>query len=202
MALALISARLSRALPALTIVCMTLLTAACTSPLELDVDRDIRNLDRIVSPTRLSLFYYFGDQSYEAIVINQELLNSIKIDKSTYPCKVTIPQFLFTLSDTMQATPGQSPLVRTFSFSCIAQPADGFSRNAVNKDSWMAGDFIDITGAHYEFKWMADNAGKEISIGYYTVPEVSLVKGFVRFLVIDPATLMPVTSRALLTMEY
>lgn len=148
------------------------------------------------------MYYHFGDQGYEAIVTNDELLKSIRIDKSSYPCKVTIPQFLFTLSDTMQATPSFSPFVRTFSFSNTAQPADGFFRNAVNKDSWLAGDYIDVTSAHQEFKWMADNSGREIRIAYYTIADENIVKGFVQFFVVDPASPRYITYRALLTLEY
>lgn len=182
--------------------CLVLTFVSCSSPLELDVDRDVRNIDNIVSPSRLSMYYYFGNQGYEAIVTNEALLKSILIDQSTYPCKITIPQFLFTLSATDTATPAFTPFIRTFSFSSIAEPADGFFRNAVNKDSWITGDYIDITNAHQEFNWMADNSRREIRIAYYTVADEKIVKGFIQFLLLDPATPRHVTFRALLTMEY
>lgn len=184
------------------LACVVLTLVSCSSPLDLDVDRDIKNIDNIVSPSRLSMYYHFGDQGYEAIVTNEALLKSILIDKSSNPCKITIPQFLFTLSETDTATPAYTPFIRTFSFSSIAQPADGFFRNAVNKESWIAGDYIDFTSAHQEFNWMADNSGREIRIAYYTVADEKIVKGFVQFLVADPATPRYVTFRALLTMEY
>jgi len=192
------------AVKAALLTCVVFAIAGCSSPLDLDVDRDVKNIDNIVSPTRLTMYYHFGEQGYEAIVTNQELLKTILIDKSAYPCKVTIPQFLFNLTNdpSITATPLYSPFIRTFSFSVSAQPADGFYRNLVNANSWMAGEYIDIASSMQSFNWVADNAGREIRIGFFTVADENLVKGFVQFLLVDPASPRYVQYRALITMEY
>lgn len=66
----------------------------------------------------------------------------------------------------------------------------------------MAGDYIDVTNARQKFNWMGDNSGREIRIAYYTVADEKIVKGFVQFLLADPASPRTVSFRALLTMEY
>ena len=53
---------------------------ACSSPLDLDVDRTKNYPDGGTHPTRLSLYYYFGDSAYEAIVTDTLLLNNIWIE--------------------------------------------------------------------------------------------------------------------------
>lgn len=196
------------------LACVVLLTASCSSPLDLDVDRTVNTIDHKFSPTRMSLFYYFGNEGYEAIVVDTNLLKTIIIDKSvysdTYECTVTIPQFLFTLSDDLNDTLAvrpYSPFVRAFSFSTLAQPADGNYRNSVGNTSWMACEYLDIDNSIKRVNWPANNAGKEIRIGFYTVKGENLVKGFAQIIIINPAPADPtkpefVAYNALITMEF
>ncbi|HCN04964.1 MAG TPA: hypothetical protein DIS79_05030 [Bacteroidetes bacterium] len=185
------------------IVIVTSLLASCSSPNDLDVPRAEWYSDGAVHPSRLSIYYYYGDSAYEAIVTDPSLLSSIWLEYSTYPCEITIPQLVFALPDTVTATPEFTPFVRSFSISTERQPADGEFRVCSNTESWIAGDFLEQDGQRRSFKWGFDSTLRQIRVAYYMVPGENLIKGSFQFIVADPRYPSRYqTYRALVTIEY
>jgi len=185
------------------IIIVTSFLAACSSPNDLDIPRVERYADGAKHPTRLSIYYYYGDSAYEAIVTDTSLLNSIWLEYSSNPCEVTIPQLVFALPDTVTASPEFTPFVRSFSISTDRQPADGTFRVCSNAESWIAGDFLEQDGRTTSFKWGFDSTLRQIRVAYYMVPGENLVKGSFQFIVADPRYPSRYqTYRAIVTIEY
>lgn len=204
MASALISARYGNVMAVvIAVIVSASLLFSCSSPNDLDVPRVTWYSDGAVHPSRLSIYYYYGDSAYEAIVTDPSLLNSIWLEYSTSPCEITIPQLVFALPDTITATPEYTPLISSFSISTQRQPADGEFRVCSNAESWIAGDYIEQDGRKTSFKWGFDSTLRQIRVAYYMVPGENLLKGSFQFIVADPR--YPAryqTYRALVTIEY
>ncbi len=188
---------------AVLIVLALAVLGGCESPMELDVDRTEQYMDGSVHPTRLSLYYYFGDSAYEAIVVDTSFLNTIWISKGTEPWTITIPQFNFTLSDSMQATPEHSPLVREFSFSIENQRVDGFFRSCINTNCWLAGAYLDQMKVSHDFRWYSNILDKQILLAWFRPEGQDLVKGRMAIRIINPMNPSDtVTYNGLFTVEF
>ena len=182
------------------------LISSCTSPLDLEVNRDKAYADGSFHPKRLSFYYHFADSAYEAIVVDTTFLNSIWIDQTEPFFEVTIPEFVFQLPQTIEPTLEHTPFVSTLCFASNEQPADGLYRLCINSNSWMEGAYIDQFGIMVPFRWpnpwYADDQGRQIRLAYYQLPRERLIKGSMQIALTDPATARFVTYRALITMEY
>ncbi len=202
MALALISARGGKQLVAMLIMVTAVLSYACKSPVELDVDRTKAYVDGAVHPTRLSVYYYFGDSAYEAIVTDTAFLNTIWIERSTTPYRLTIPRLEFSLPDTIRPNIDQSPFVRTFCFSTDNMICDGVWNLCQSPSSWMAGEYFTVNETWSPYQWAADDQGRQIRIAFYEVEGARIIKGSTQILVSHPYDSGYESYRALLTLEY
>ena len=186
----------------LSAVLVSMFVAACTSPLELDVDRTKAYTDGTVHPKRLSMYYHFLDSAYEAIVTDTGYLNSIWIEPDPAFWRVTIPQLIFELPKTIHPSGQMSPFVHTLCFSTDRQPTDGVYRLCVNDNSWIEGEYLDPFGAVVPFQWYADDRGRQIRIAFYHLPTENIVKASIQVAIVDPSGARYVSYRALITMEY
>jgi len=177
-------------------------SASCTSPLEINVDRTIVNVDGSVHPKRLSFFYYFADSAYEAIVSDTTYLNEILIERSQTPWTVTVPQFVFELPNSIHPTPATTPLVRSFSLSCEKYIIDGIYRSCVGSNAWVDGEYLDQAYTPVPFRWDADNTINRILLAWIQPSEQNLIKGRVLISVTDPITKISRNYNGLITMEY
>jgi len=176
--------------------------SACTSPLDLDVDRDKSYVDGAFHPKRLSFYYHFADSAYEAIVVDTSFLNTIWIEPSEPFYEITIPEFIFELPRSIEPTLQHTPFVSRFSFATQQRPADGLYRLCINTNTWMDGAYIDQYGITVPFHWYADDQGRQVRLAYYQLPAERLIKGSAQIAIADPAGARYVTYRALITMEY
>ena len=181
---------------------VVLMLQACTSPLDIDVDRTKHYPDGGTHPTRLSLYYYFGDSAYEAIVTDTTLLNNIWIERGVTPYRITIPTLEFHLPDTIKASAQFTPFVRAFAFSSTNVPCDGQFMMCTSPLSWLAGEYLNPKGAWEPFKWSTDTDNRQLRIAYYDVPTERLVKASLQILVGDPYVQRYSSFRALITLEY
>ena len=181
------------------------LFSACTSPLDLDVERSRTFVDGAKNPTRLSFYYHFGDSAYEALVTDPTFLAKIWIEPQvgSEQLTITVPQFIFQLPINVTPTAEHNPLVKTLCFASHQQPTDGVFRSCTNQNSWMEGLYLDERGDPTPFNWMADNTGRQIRLAYYNVPEENLIKGSMQVIVTEPIYGQNYASyRALITLEY
>jgi hypothetical protein len=181
---------------------VVLMLQACTSPLDIDVDRTKHYPDGGTHPTRLSLYYYFGDSAYEAIVTDTTLLNNIWIERGATPYRITIPTLEFHLPDTIKASAQFTPFVRAFAFSSTNVLCDGQFTMCTSPLSWLAGEYLNPKGAWEPFKWSTDTDNRQLRIAYYDVPTERLVKASLQILVGDPYVQRYSSFRALITLEY
>lgn len=181
---------------------LTFAMMSCTSPLDIDVDRTKSFSDGSVHPLRLSLFYYFGDSAYEAIVTDTSFLNSIWIEPSSGMFEVTIPNLQFNLPDSARGAVGQTPFVKSFCFSSNRKPSDGSYSSCMSANSWIAGVYLDDNDKWQTFHWPADDRGRQIRLAYYHVEGQKLVKGVIQILVLDPKRARYESYRAVISMEY
>lgn len=181
---------------------MMLLLQSCSSPLDLDVDRTKNYPDGGTHPTRLSLYYYYGDSAYEAIVTDTTLLHKIWIERGSTPYRITIPSLEFRLPDTIQASPQFTPFVRAFAFSSTNVLCDGEFTMCTSPLSWLAGEYLNQQGTWEPFQWSTDTGNRQLRIAYYDVPYERLVKASLQILVADPAVQRYSSFRALITLEY
>ncbi len=188
--------------PLLLSILAILAMSSCTSPLDLDVDRDKAYADGAFHPKRLSFYYHFADSAYEAIVTDTSFLNTIWIEQTEPFFEITIPQFVFELPQTIEPTLQHTPFVSTLCFATQKRPADGLYRLCINDNSWMDGAYIDQFGITVPFHWEADDQGRQIRLAYYQLPRERLIKGSIQVALADPAGARYVTYRALITMEY
>ena len=175
---------------------------ACSSPLDLDVDRTKNYPDGGTHPTRLSLYYYFGDSAYEAIVTDTLLLNNIWIERGSTPYRITIPTLEFHLPDTIKASPQFTPFVRAFAFSSTNVLCDGQFTTCTSPLTWLAGEYLSQQGTWEPFKWSTDTGNRQLRIAFYDVPTERLIKASLQILVGDPALPRYASYRALITLEY
>lgn len=176
---------------------------SCQSPMDLDVDRKEWYSDGAIHPNRLSLYYYFGDSAFEAIVTDTSFLNTIWIERNLTPWQVTIPEFNFSLGDTIHATYGQTPLVRQFCFSTYKQRTDGFYRSCVGNNSWIEGEYYDAMYQRQTFRWMTNSGDKKILIAWFQPDGQQLIKGRMAIRLANPANpLDTATFNGLFTLEY
>ncbi|MBU3742649.1 MAG: hypothetical protein FGM24_10255, partial [Candidatus Kapabacteria bacterium] len=134
-------------------LCIVLLTA-CSSPLDLDVDRSTTFNDNIVHPKRISLLYYFGDSAYEAIYIDPAFLQSIDIDTSQNPVLLTIPQFN-TPQFACSASATFTPIVRGFGFSVTDFPCNERIVDIVNRSTFFDVEVLRLDGRRLDYQWQA-----------------------------------------------
>jgi len=184
------------------VVSSVLLLYSCSSPLDLDVDRTKHYPDGGTHPTRLSLYYYYGDSAYEAIVTDTTLLNNIWIERGSMPYRITIPTLEFHLPDTIQASPQFTPFVRAFAFSSTDVLCDGHFTMCTSPLTWLAGEYMNQQGAWEPFKWSTDTDNRQLRIAYYDVPTERLIKASLQILVGDPALPRYASYRSLITLEY
>ncbi len=183
-------------------VIATITVASCTSPLDLDVDRDKLYADGTVHPKRLSMYYHFLDSAYEAIVTDTSYLNTIWIEPDPSFWRVTIPQLIFELPQSIEPTFEMTPFVNTLSFGTTKVPTDGVYRPCINTESWLEGAYIDPFGLTVPFHWYADDRGRQIRLAYYHLPTENLIKASIQIAITDPSGLRYTTYRALITLEY
>jgi len=185
-----------------TLVMVFLLAlTSCSSPLDLDVDREMSYRDDIVHPRRMSLLYYFGDSAYEAIYIDPALLASIEIDTATRPFVVTIPQLntpLFACS----ASEAFSPIIQGFGFSTIAQPCNERIVDIVNRSTFMNVETLQRDGSRREYLWVVDGVSRRMRLGFVASPENRLIKGRIALSVADPDRPRVLSYYGILTIEY
>jgi hypothetical protein len=155
-----------------------------------------------VHPTRLTLYYYFADSAYEAIVTDTTFLHQIWIERDREPWQVTVPYFSFQLDTTIKASINQTPLVRTFCMSFQRYSIDGLYRTCVNTNSWLEGEYIDASYLTQQFHWPANNNDKKIQIAWFHPESEKLLKGRVAIQVRNPVGPNTVTYNALMTLEY
>lgn len=200
---ALTLARGSKSIVIFLALATTVLTFACKSPLDLDVDRTKVYTDGAVHPQRLSMFYYFGDSAYEAIVTDTAFLNTIWIERNTTPIRLTIPRLEFSLPDTITGKSDTVPFVRKFCFSTDKAICDGVFAMCVTNNSWVAGEYLTPNNAMWlPFHWPTDDKGRQIRMAFYPVDDERLIKGSFQILVADPNVNRYASNRALMTIEY
>lgn len=183
-------------------VLLAIITVACSSPLDLDVERTRTYTDGAVHPKRLSFLYYFGDSAYEAIVTDTSLLNTIWIERGVRPYEITIPWFVFNLPDSVKPTINNSPFVTRLCFSANRVPCDNKYRNYVNKYSWVDGTYFDVDGNAVPFSWYTDYTGRQLRIAWFGIYSERLIKGSLQVLMSDPIAPRYVTYKGHITMEY
>lgn len=186
----------------LVIGSVVLLLGACSSPLDLDVDRTKHYPDGGTHPKRLSLYYYYGDSAYEAIVTDTTLLHKIWIERGSTPYRITVPSLEFHLPDTIKASPQFTPFVRAFAFSSTAVPCDGQFVMCTSPSTWLAGEYLTQRGTWEPFQWSTDTGNRQLRIAYYDVPSERLLKASLQILVGDPVLPRYASFRALITLEY
>jgi hypothetical protein len=178
------------------------LVAACSSPLDLDVDRTSGFNDGTVSPHRVSMYYYYSDSSYEAIFQDTAILNGILIDTSVKPFRVSIKRLPMPEVPWTCNMPWTT-MVKSFCISTDRQPADNQTELTVGAQSWMAVQHLDTSGAKKEYLWFADSLGRQLRVGFSAVDYLRTVKGRVNIFVVDPQR--PALSNsynAVITMDY
>lgn len=179
-----------------------LLFQACQSPMALDVDRTTWYSDSSIHPKRLSLYYYFGDSAYEAIVTDTAFLEAIWIERNQDPWRITIPRFNFALSDTLKATISNNPLVREFCLSVDQQKIDGFFRTCTGANSWLSGEYFDMLYNRSNFRWLANSQDRTIMLAWFKPDNQNLVKGRMVIRVANPViTTDTATYNGLFTIE-
>lgn len=176
--------------------------AACQSPTDLDVDRSLKYMDGAVHPNRLSFYYYFGDSAYEAIVTDTSMLNTVWIEGRTNNYAVSIPQFIFSLPDTLQTTASHTPFVKKLCFSITKKPCDGVFTNCLNANSWLAGEYIGTNNSIVPFQWSTDNISRQLRLAFYKVDGLNMVKGAMQIVIADPMYPRFEIYHALITMEF
>ena len=183
-------------------IAVTLVISACKSPLALDVDRTMHYIDGGVTPTRVSLYYYYADSSYEVIFTDSTLLNTIRIDTNTTPFLVTIPQ-LATPKFSCVPNTYETPIVNAFSFSVDHMKANDSSAICVNPKTYFYAQHMNTTGFVSDYQWFADSTGRRLDVGFVSLPDLHTVKGRVVIRVVNPdmPTLM-MTFNALVTIDY
>lgn len=179
----------------------TVFVVGCTSPLELDVDRSMAYNDGTVHPTRMSLLYYFGDSAYEAIFIDKTLMESVVIDTSTTPFRITIPQ-LSTPMFSCTANWDFTPLVKGFGLSVDAQACDEIVQDVVNRRTYVNVEMKHMDGRHADYLWFVDGSTKRMRIGFVSSPANRLIKGRVIINVVDPDRPRVLNYYGVLTVEY
>lgn len=180
-----------------------LFVGSCQSPMDLDVDRKEWYSDGALNPSRLSLYYYFGDSAFEAIVTDTSFLHQIWLERSSTPWQITIPEFNFSLGDTIHATFDYSPIVRQFSFSTTRQNVDGFYRSCVGGQSWIEGEYFDAMYQRQQFRWYTNNNDKKILLAWFQPDGQQLIKGRMVIRVANPAnSLDTATFNGLFTLEF
>lgn len=192
----------------LLIVAMAI--GSCTSPLELDVDRDATFVDGAAHPKRVSVYYHFADSAYEAIIVDPAWLETVWIEReatlggaNAFTYAVTIPQLVFEVPLTVRPSSERPVMVRSFSLSCRQQPADGQFRYCVNPNSWIRGLVANDRGGDPEpFQWLADERGRQLRLAFFAVPEQRIIKGSIQLALVEPRGQKFSTYRALITLEY
>ena len=189
----------------LAIISLVVIAASCSSPLDLDVDRDKEFADGAINPKRISFFYYFGDDGYEAIINDTALLNTIWLIPREQFYSVTIPKFEFHLPDTLRPGFPYNPFVNSLSFSVEDRLADGFLRLCVNTDTWFKGTYEDQFGNPIQYVWPADDWSHQFRLALYQVEGLRTIKGTVQIVLEDPS--FPPGARwriynALMTIDY
>ncbi len=192
----------------LLIVAMAI--GSCTSPLELDVDRDATFIDGSAHPKRVSVYYHFADSAYEAIIVDPAWLETVWIERNAapgtsdgYAYTVTIPQLVFEIPQTIRPSKDRPVMIHSFSLSCRKQKADGQFRYCVNPGSWIRGLIFDERGGDPEpFQWLADERGRQVRLAFFAVPEQRIIKGSIQLAVVEPRGQKFSTYRALMTLEY
>lgn len=195
---------------ALTFLAVIAIVAACTSPLELDVDRDKTFIDGTAHPKRVSIYYHFADSAYESMITDPALLESIWIERVQGPSSlgtkdlysVTIPELAFTVSNELRPSKERPVMIEAFSFSCEKQPADGEFRFCVNPQSWIRGRYLEEREAQIPFFWLADDRNRHIRAAFSALPEQRMIKGSIILGVTEPRGQRSVTCRARVTLEY
>ncbi len=181
---------------------LAMMIGSCSSPMELDVSREMWYTDGAIHPNRLTLYYYFGDSAYEAIVTDTSFLNQIWIERGHTPWQVTVPQFVFQLDTALHATWTQPTLVRAFCFSFQRYNVDALYRSCQNANSWIEGEYLDITYSRVPFRWMTNDSTKVIQIAWFKPEEQNLLKGRLQIQVLNPSHQQMATFNGLLTMEF
>lgn len=195
-----ISAAFAKAFAAAALV-TTVFVVGCSSPLELDVDRSMAYNDGTVHPTRVSLLYYFGDSAYEAIYIDKSLLESMVIDTSQSPYRITIPQFT-TPMFSCTANWDYTPLVKGFGLSVDAQPCDEVVVDVVNRRTYVNVEMKHMDGRRADYLWFVDGSNKRMRVGFVSSPDNRLIKGRVVINVVDPDRPRVLNYYGVLTLEY
>lgn len=193
------------------IIALALAFMSCTSPLELDVDRDATFIDGSTHPKRVSVYYHFADSAYEAIIIDPTWLETVWIERApvpggnadTYRYSISIPQLVFEVPQTVRPSKERPVMVHRFSLSCRQQPADGQFRYCINPSSWIQGLIFDERGGDPEpFQWLADERGRQLRLAFFAVPQQRIMKGSIQLALVEPRGQRYSTYRALITMEY
>jgi len=184
------------------VIAAAMFTYSCQSPIDLDVARRKVFTDSAVHPTRLSLYYYYGDSAYEAIVSDTAFLSTIWIERASTPFLITIPRLQFALPDTVRGTATSTPFVRSFCFSSEKKLCNGVFTMCKSTNSWLAGEYLTTLGLWIPFSWQADDLGRQIRLAYYEVEGQRLIKGNIQILVSDPSNPAYASYRAAITMEY
>ena len=188
-----------RTLP--TILALIVVISACSSPLELDVDRTLSYNDGLVQPKRMSLLYYYGDSAYEALYVDTTFLSTVLIDTTTRPYRVTIPQMNTPLFP-CRATADQTPLVRGFGFSITKHPCTEQLTAIANPYTYVSVELLDNNGRNSEQDWTIGTRGTRFYIGLLASPENRLIKGRLTIHVPDPDRPRTLTYHGVLTIEY
>lgn len=182
---------------------LALIAGACSSPLDLDVDRSIKYVDDVVSPHRATLFYYFADSAYEAIYADPRLLNGIRIDTSVTPARISISQIVSPRFSAVASA--QHPvMVEAFGFGLHDYPADESIRDVINGSTFLNVNLLqsdNVTARSY--LWFIDGISRRLRIGFIHQREKRVVKGRVVINVTDPYRSNNVaTYYGLLTLDY
>lgn len=180
---------------------LAVLLTACSSPLDLDVDRTTMFNDDIVHPSRISLLYYFGDSAYEAIYVDPAFLQSIDIDTSTNPVLLTIPQFNTPLFPST-ATETFTPMVRAFGFSVTKFPCNERIMDVINRSTFFSVEVLHQDGRRQDYQWQADDSGRRFRLGLVASRENRLLKGRIAMNIADPERPRVLSYYGILTIEY
>lgn len=188
-----------RTLP--TILALLVIVSACSSPLDLDVDRTLTFDDGLVQPKRMSLLYYYGDSAYEALYVDTTFLSTVLIDTTIRPYRVTIPQMntpIFPCS----ATADHSPLIRGFGFSVSRHPCNEQLTAIANPYTYVNVELLDNNGRRSNQDWTIGTRGTQFYVGLLASPENRLIKGRLTIRVPDPDRPRTLTYHGVLTIEY
>lgn len=187
----------------LSILLFSLTLGACSSPLELDVDRSMKYVDDVVSPHRATLFYYFADSAYEAIYSDPRLLSGIRIDTSSTPAKITISQIV-SPRFAAQPSPNQPVMVEAFGFGLHDHPTDEVVRDVVNGSTFLNVNLLQSDNVSTRsLLWFIDGATRRLRVGFIHERDKRVVKGRVIINITDPYRNNEVaTYYGLLTLDY